>query len=160
MQPTLPAPTAQGTLAKTPFAHLLIYLVEKVLTGTLEITHEGVSRATIVCTGGQPLKARLADDVYFLGEVARAMGLIDQAQLEASLAGMRESPRVQGQILVEQGALDPQRLASVLATQLELKLAHLFSLPPDATFAYYDGIDLLQQYGAPDFVPVDAFPVV
>lgn len=160
MQPTVPAPSAQGVLAKTPFAHLLIYVVERSLTGTLEIGLHGASAATIVVQGGQPLKVRLTEPAHFLGEVARDMGVIDQAQLDASLARMQESPRLQGEILVEMGALDQAALSSVLAAQLERKLSHLFALPPDAAFAYYDGVDGLMGYGGRDNVAIDAFPVV
>src|SRR5579863_5134157 len=36
-----PAPTAEGTFAKTPFAHVLLYTREHGLTGTLAVQGEG-----------------------------------------------------------------------------------------------------------------------
>jgi len=53
-----PAPTASGTLAKTPWVHLLLYALDKALQGTMELEAPGGRRATVFFAGGRPAKAR------------------------------------------------------------------------------------------------------
>jgi hypothetical protein len=102
---------------------------------------------------------RTSDAVCFLGSVMQELGMISQEQHDASLERMQESPRLQGEILVELGATDPERVDVALRAQIERKIEHLFNLPPETTFAYYDGIDALATYGrAP--TPIDLFPVL
>lgn len=159
MQPPLPAPTAQGVFAKTPFPHLLVYAMERGLTGTFELTVGGESAATLLVMQGFPAKVRTTEGVHFLGDVMVELGLITAEQLKASHERMQESPRLQGQILVELGAIDEAQLDVGLQAQLERKLEHLFVLPPDTTYAYFDGLDALQRFGGPP-TAVDPLPVL
>src|ERR1700691_1994200 len=53
-----PAPTANGTLAKTPFLHLILYALEKKLTGTMEFLTPDKRTAVLLFVGGQPAKVR------------------------------------------------------------------------------------------------------
>src|SRR2546423_386307 len=56
-----PAPAAQGTLDKRPLVHLLVYALERRLTGTMEFhAPEGV--ATLVFEDGCPAKGRVASE--------------------------------------------------------------------------------------------------
>ena len=159
MQPPLPAPTASGAFVKTPFPHLLVYALERALTGTFELHMGALSAATITVVQGYPAKVRTNDQVHFLGDVMVELGMITTEQLQASHARMQESPRLQGQILLELGVIDPQRLEFALRAQVERKIGHLFSLSSDTTFAYYDGIDILQRYGGPP-TPIDPLPAL
>lgn len=156
---TPPAPTAQGSLTRTPFPHLLVYALERRLTGTFELLVGGSSAATLVVVGGAPAKVRTTDGVHYLGDVLVEMGLVDQAAHAASLAQMQETPRLQGQILKELGALDDARLDAGLRAQLERKLEHLFTLPVETEFAFYEGVDALARYGGLP-TPVDPLPVL
>ncbi len=52
MQVPPPAPSAQGSFAKTPFPHLLVYALERALTVTLELHVGAQSVATILFIGG------------------------------------------------------------------------------------------------------------
>ena len=159
MQNPLPAPTATGSFVKTPFPHLLVYALERRLTGTFELSHNAVSTATMVVVNGCPAKVRTTEPIHFLGTVMMELGMISPDQLQASLARMQESPRLQGQILLEMGATDPPRLEAALRSQVERKVEHLFGLSNETTFAYYDNIDLLQRFGGPP-TPIDPFPVL
>ncbi len=156
---TPPAPTAQGSLARTPFPHLLVYALERRLTGTFELLASGASAATLVVVAGAPAKVRTTEGVHYLGEVLVELGLVDQAAHATSLAQMQESPRLQGQILKELGAIDDARLDIGLRAQLERKLEHLFTLPADAEFAFYEGVDALARYGGLP-TPLDPLPVL
>jgi curved DNA-binding protein CbpA len=159
MQNPLPAPTASGTFVRTPFPHLLVYALERRLTGTFELSRGAASLATMVVMNGCPAKIRTSEPVHYLGTVMMELGLISPDQLQTSLARMQESPRLQGQILLEMGAVDPSRLDAGLRSQVERKVEHFFGLSSDTTFAYYDGLDLLQRFGGPP-TPIDPFPVL
>jgi hypothetical protein len=159
MQPQLPAPTATGSFSKTPFPHLLVYALERRLTGSFELMRGAASVSTILMSSGCPAKVRTQEPIHFLGNVMLELGMIRPEQLKASLDLMQESPRLQGQILLEQGAVDQPTLDGGLRAQVERKIEHLFGLPTETTFAYYDAIDILHRYGGPP-TPIDPFPVL
>ncbi len=159
MQPPLPAPTAQGSFAKTPLPHLLVYALERRLSGTFELHVAGESVATMLVVQGFPAKLRTSEGVHYLGEVMVELGMITPEQLQSSLAGLQESPRLQGQLLKEMGAADDERIESAVRAQLRRKLEHLFTLPAETTYAYFDAIDTLQRYGGPP-TSIDPLPVL
>jgi hypothetical protein len=159
MQPPAFAPTAQGAFAKTPFPHLLVYALERRLTGTVELAQGGAPVGTILFAQGFPAKIRIAEQTLFLGDVMLEMGFLTRDQHGASIARLQESPRLHGQVLIEMGILDPGRVETAVRVQLERKLERLFALPPDAVFAYFDGVDALQRYGGPP-TPIDPFPLL
>lgn len=162
MQGPAPPPTAQGSFAKTPFPHLLVYALERALNGTFELHAPGAggapeSVATILVVGGVPAKIRTTEQVHCLGEVMVELGLVSPEAVKASLERMAESPRLQGQILRELGAIDDAALEAGVRGQLDRKVEHLFTLPADTVFSYYDGVDALARYGGPP-TPIDPLP--
>lgn len=156
--PALPAPTATGSLAKTPFPHLLVYALERRLSGTFELTLGETSVATMLVLGGCPAKVRTNDPIHYLGVVLSELGMITDEQLKSSLEQVKPG-RLQGDILLEMGAVDAAQLEAALRSQVERKVEHLFGLSSETTFAYFDGVDLLQGVGGPP-TPIDPFPVM
>lgn len=159
MQTPLPEPTASGLLARTPLPHLLVYALERRLSGTFELVLGAESVATMVVVGGCPAKVRTSEPIHFLGTVLFELGLISEAQLLGSLGRMQESPRLQGEILIEMGAIAAPALEAGLRAQVDRKVESLFALSPETTFSYYDGIDLLHGFGGAP-TPIDPFPVL
>ncbi len=156
----LPPPTSQGTFAKTPFSQVLVYVLERGLTGTIEVIAPNDMRATLLMIDGQPAKARTSEPVAYLGNVLHALGYISDEQLNSSLAAMARDRRLHGEILKAMGAIDQVQLEEALRVQLIQKLEHLFTWPPETRFAYYDGFDALHTYGADDLVQLDPLPLV
>ncbi len=155
-------PTAQGSFAKTPFPHLLVYAIERGLSGTFELSapgESGESLATVLVSQGVPAKVRTTAEVHYLGDVMLALEMIDEEALKASQQRMAESPRLQGQILKELGAVDDAGLEAGIRAQLERKLDYLFTLPAETVFSYFDGVDQLQHFGGAP-VPIDPFPAL
>jgi tetratricopeptide (TPR) repeat protein len=164
MQNPPTGPTAQGSFAKTPFPHLLVYALERALSGTFELhlpAPDGTmqSVATMLVIQGVPAKLRTTDGVHYLGDVMAELGLVSPEAVKASQERMAESPRLQGQILKELGAVDDSRLEAGVRAQLDRKLEHLFALPAATVFSYYDAIDALQRYGGPP-TPIDPLPAL
>ena len=163
MQAPPPAPiqpTAQGSFAKTPFPHLLVYALERGLSGSFELhLPGGESLASILVIQGVPAKVRTTEATHFLGDVMLELGLVSAEAVKASQERMAESPRLQGQILLELGAIDEARLDAGLRAQLERKLEQLFTLPAETVFSYFDGVDNLQRFGGPP-TPIDPLPAL
>ena len=157
--PAQPQPTAQGTFAKTPFPHLLVYALERGLSGTFELYVGAESVASILVIRGVPAKVRTTEGVHYLGDVMQELGMVSAEAVKASQARMAESPRLQGQILVELGAIDEARLDAGLRAQLERKIEHLFTLPAETVFSYFDGVDSLQRFGGLP-TPIDPLPAL
>ena len=152
-------PTAQGSFAKTPFPHLLVYALERQLSGTFDLQVGMNQVASILVIQGFPAKLRLTESVHFLGDILLEMGLVTPDAIKVSHERMTETPRLQGQILMEMGSIDEARLDAGLRAQLERKLEHLFTLPSETMFSYYDGVDSLQRFGlAP--TAIDPLPVL
>lgn len=55
-----PSPSAEGDLARTPFAHLLVYVVQQNLSGTLVLWVDGVD-SRILLQNGHPVALRLRE---------------------------------------------------------------------------------------------------
>ncbi len=157
--PAPQTPTAQGSFAKTPFPHLLVYALERALSGTFEIHLPGASDAlaTMLVIQGVPAKVRTTEGLHFLGDVMLELGLVTAEAVKASQDRMAESPRLQGQLLLELGAVDEAKLELGLRAQLERKIEHLFTLPAETVFSYFDGVDSLQRFGGPP-TPIDPLP--
>ena len=93
MQAPPTAPTAQGSFAKTPFPHLLVYALERALTGTFELHLGATSLATILVVQGVPAKIRLSEPVHFLGDVMAELGMVERGRRPSRARAHRRRPR-------------------------------------------------------------------
>ncbi len=152
-------PTAQGVLAKTPLAHMILYCLERKLRGTLVLRPEGVddnaAADVVTIVDGFPAKIRIADPVEHLGRILLELGAIDDVAYNESLLALGRAEGLQGQILLKRGKIDAATLERGLRTQIVRKFGHLFRRPPSTRYAYFDRIDLLQRYGGPELFPID-----
>ncbi len=156
----LPPATAEGTFSKTPLVQVLVYVLERSLTGTIEVTHPDGPWASILVLEGQPSKGRTSEPIAYLGSVLHELGYIDDNTLNASLASMAKERKLHGQILRAMGKITEDQLTDGLRAQLLRKVEHLFDWPADTKFAYYDGFDALHTYGGDDQVQLDPLPLV
>ena len=140
--------------------HLLVYALERKLTGTIELATPSGDTAAILFIDGQPSKARTSEAVSYLGRVFLELGYIDDATLDKSLLALSQTRRLHGQILLESGSIDEPKLLEGLRVQLIQKLRHTFTLPPETTFAYYDSFDSLHSFGGDDIIGLDPLPLV
>jgi tetratricopeptide (TPR) repeat protein len=158
---TTPAkPTAEGSLAKTPLTHLLVYMLDQGLTGSTVLENPGGPPHIVYFLGGRPAKMRLGKAVEPLDRVLLDLGLLDQATLQASLLTISKSGALHGRHLVDTGLLTEAKLIDALRAQLVRKLEHLFMLPPDTHYAYFDGVNLAASYGGPELTPHEGLSVV
>jgi hypothetical protein len=145
------APSASGSLERTPFSHLLLYLLDRSLTGTL-LFSEPTDRAedvpvehAVYFDHGVPTKIHLAARVAPLGALLVAYGLLDQAQLES--APISQPPTHEASLeaeLIEFRLASAVQIAQVRNEQLTERLVYLFGLPSGTKYSFYNSLDLLQ----------------
>jgi curved DNA-binding protein CbpA len=141
------APTAQGSLEATPLGHLLVYGLDRLLTGTLVLEEPTGRRHAIYFDGGGPAKAKVQDPILFLGRVLVEQKAISEDVYERTLAAAMERGVLHGQVLLEQGVVDERTLREGLREQLSRQVLWMFSLPPSTLFGYYDRLNFLERWG-------------
>src|SRR6476469_9290126 len=101
----LPAPAATGTLAQKPLAHLLVYALERRLTGTLELRAPSGEHAFLVLDEGCIAKVETSDSATNLGRVLFELGHVDEPTLASSLTELASTRRLHGVLLRERGSI-------------------------------------------------------
>jgi tetratricopeptide (TPR) repeat protein len=146
-----PAAVASGALAKTPFLHLLIYALDRKLTGSIELLSPDKRSAVIFFGSGQPAKMRTSDPVAHLGRVLKDLGYLTEEQLSRSLTELAKAkatrPTLHGELLVAQGAIDTAKLKAGLMEQLARKLRHAAGMSGETAYAFYQDFDSLRGWG-------------
>ncbi|MBX3192606.1 MAG: DnaJ domain-containing protein [Labilithrix sp.] len=135
-----PAPSATGTIADRPLAHLLVYARNKRLTGKLELHAPDGRNGTIDLWRGRITATRTSPAVAYFGAVAYELGCIDTPTLDATLLEVAKQKRLHGEILVERGDLTTTQRDLILAEQTCRKVHALFAYPPEASFAFYESV--------------------
>ncbi len=156
----LPVPTAEGLLAKTPLAHVFIYVMERRMTGSLELRSPDGAAGVLVFVEGIPRKARTPDGTATLGMVLVEHQVITQEAANESIDRRFSTGTLQGQVLVGMGAITGDTLLAGLVAQLEAKILCLFEFPFESHFAFYEGRDLLEGYGGIETVEADPLRVL
>src|ERR1700709_2343543 len=100
------APTAQGSLEATPLGHLLVYALDRLLTGTLVLEEPTGRKHAIYFDGGAPSKAKIQEPILFLGRVLVELKAISEGIYEQTLATATERRLLHGQVLLAEGAID------------------------------------------------------
>lgn len=159
MATSSPLTVPAGSLAEVPLLELLMVALERRLSGTIELHLDDAPKAAIVTIGGRSAKVWTADLVHPLGAVLAETGAISIDQLRESIDRLKGGGMLQGEVLLELGAVSSETLEKGLRLQVARKLEHVLSLPSEATFAYHDGVDLLEDIGG-DPTPIDPFPAM
>lgn len=155
--------SAGGWLAKTPFPHLLVYIADRALTGSLVLHAKGARgpvEHVIFFDEGAPAKVKTAEPVAYLGRVLFEMGILDEDGLNASLQSIAESGGLHGELLISAARIDRNALIAGLREQIVRKMTYLSALPSDTAYAFYAEANLLERYGGADLTAVDPLRLV
>lgn len=135
-------PTASGTLAGSPLPHLIVYMLDHRLKGSVVLTETGGAEHIIYFRRGVPVAVSHHTHQHRIGEILFArLGLVEKALSEAAERA-KEHNRLLGEELVDEGKVDSATVASAVRLQIVLRLEALSNLAPSTTFAFYKGIDL------------------
>lgn len=144
--------SARGTLAATPLPHVLVYMLDHALTGSVVFERSVLAPDavddTIYFVNGVPAKVRLGEPVARLGEVLVDSGALDVDELEHVVTGARHVGLLLGRYLVDHDLVSRESLAKGLETQLLRKIAHITNLASEISYSYYRDVDLLEDWGA------------
>lgn len=152
-------PTSAGSLVRTPLAHLLVYALDKSLDGTFDFTGPEGATATLTVRAGRPAKLRVDGTPLYLGQILIELGFLTPEQHDGSLAELAAARILHGQLLIASGLLDEAKLEEALRVQLLRKLGLLFQWAPETTFAFYAGVDALEDWGG-ESRAVDPAPAI
>jgi curved DNA-binding protein CbpA len=154
------APTAEGTLQKTPFVHLLIYMLDQRLSGTTVFTLPNGVAHSVYFHDGTPAKVRTGTMLEPLDRVLVDEGMLDEPTLRGTLMEVSKKNILHGRLLVMKGLLDREKVVHALRIQVLRKVTHLFELPGDTRYAYYKDENLLASYGGPELTPTEPLAVI
>jgi hypothetical protein len=135
-----PAPTAQGTLRRTPFVELAIYFAKRRLSGTLVLEDRQVGKSGMTFYGGVACKIQVPEVNLLLGNYLIRAG-VASAAVHQALHDPRQDPL--GQKLLQHNVIGADDLAAALFAQFADKLVWLTTLPADTAFAFYERTDFL-----------------
>jgi curved DNA-binding protein CbpA len=152
--------TATGTLGATPIANLLIYALDRRLTGTLVIEDPQARKSAVSFQTGAPVKVKLPEPVALLSEVLVGMRAIDTPSATDIYGIAEKDSRLFGSVLLERTDVDAATLGDALIEQVAQKLQWLSMLPPLAVYGYYDGQDFLREFGGPEGAAVDPLVMI
>ncbi|RYE91918.1 MAG: hypothetical protein EOO75_07850, partial [Myxococcales bacterium] len=151
--------TATGTFDRTPFSHLLVYCLDRGLTGTLVLQTPDDVRHAVYFQRGVPHKVRTGTSTAMLGRLLIERGVTDPTAVEDALVAAETLGILLGQALIDAGALTPTALLETLRLQVARKLVALFELPAATAFGFYES-NLLEGWGGPEPTPVDVLAVL
>jgi hypothetical protein len=142
------SPTAEGELARTPLAHLLVYALDRQLTGALLLTSPDGAEHVVRLARGVPVKVRPGDRYALLGEMLIEAGAIDGETLKAALATALTTQALLGDVLLLAGRVERDALEKIAEAQFVRRVVRLFALPGATGYRYFDGHDALAEFGA------------
>lgn len=162
MEPTADmTPVAKGDLVKTPLAHLLVFVAERKLQGSLVLHGDDGSSSTVYFSAGAPSKVMTSYPGTNLGRVLLQLGFIDDDVLQRSSAERDQVDSLHGQILIAMGAIDEAQLVAGLREQMMRRLLKMFEkLGELTTYAFYADTNLLSDWGGPEVTPIDPYGIL
>jgi hypothetical protein len=135
------AATARGNLAATPLPHVLVYMLDHALTGT--VVFETGGGDAIYFVDGVPARMYVAAGRARLGEVLVESGMLDAATVERSVAAAAQVGSRLGEHLVRNDVISREALDWALEQQMLQRVALATNLPGEVTYAFYRDVDQL-----------------
>lgn len=157
-----PHPSAEGRFGKTPFAHVLLYIREHALSGTLSI--DGPVGGALagehffVFEQGSLAQSWIATGVDRLGDVLVDGKVITSAARKDAEVVHHATKQLIGDVFVEMGLCDVGAISRGLAEQNRRRAVRIFALG-DAAYRFYQDSDLLEGFGRERF-SVDVLAIV
>ncbi|MBI2892244.1 MAG: tetratricopeptide repeat protein [Deltaproteobacteria bacterium] len=153
------APAAHGTLAGTPVAHILVYMLDHGCSGSITFHEPDGWEHIVTVRDGAPVMAKTERPIALLGHELAARGIkrdvITKAALSARTIGL-----LLGQQLMGEGVISEADLADALSSQVVHKVAGLANLPEATRYAYYPGRDFLENWAGAEVFPAEPLTTV
>lgn len=140
-------PTATGNLETTPLSQLLVYALDKQLTGSFVFQGSDRKKSALYFLNGAPANAKTGQPVIHLGRLLLELGKIDEDIYNKTLTRVAKERALHGKLLVEARALDQETLDAALSEQLQRQVLWMFSLGPQTAYGFYADQNFLERWG-------------
>jgi len=137
------APTARGTLGATPLAHVLVYMLDHALTGSIVFREPDDLAHILHFQLGAVSKVQIARPSSRIGDELVAAGLVSRATINEAVEGARRLGVLLGEYLVGHDLVARSALSRALETQIASRVAAIVNLQPETTYSFYRDVDLL-----------------
>ncbi|CAN5449653.1 hypothetical protein BH09MYX1_BH09MYX1_11000 [soil metagenome] len=134
-------PSASGVLSTTPLAHVLVYMLDHALTGTVEIVEADETTHHVRFVRGVPVNVRTGRVIAPLGAQLVAAGLLADGDAAEAVTAARASGVRFGEHLLQRELLARVDLMRQLELQVHRKLEVLANIDPSATYAFFRDVD-------------------
>ena len=140
------SPTAHGTLGATPLVHVLVYVLDHALSGTVVFREPDGVESSIYFLEGAAAKVKTDRPVAFLGDELAEAGLVPRELVDKALESAKRLGVLLGEYLVGTGLLTEPTLATVLVRQLKKKIAALANVSAETSYAFYRDVNALDSW--------------
>jgi DnaJ-domain-containing protein 1 len=154
------APAATGDLAKTPLVHLLVYVEERRLTGTLVFHEPSGERNAMYIHHGAPAKVWFHRPDLTLGCTVADAGHLDHGEIESAFIEAQNAGLLFGAWLLQEQIVTTDQLENVLTEHMARKFSQLALMESGTQYAFYDAVDLLAEYADGRNRPCDPLTLI
>ena len=144
-----PAPAAKGDLTTTPLVHMLVYMLDHALTGTVELIEPDATSHLVGFVRGVPVRVRTGRIMAPLGAQLVASGLLHDGDAAEAVSRARSEGIRLGEYLLSRELIARMDLLRALEMQVPRKIEALVNLPLSSTYAFYRDVDLFDDVAEP-----------
>lgn len=148
-----------GDLCNYPVPKVFYELYKRNLTGSLVIEDLEKRRHCVYFSKGIPAKVALGVKLFPLSDILRELKLVKESAIRKSEELKLKSGKLQGEILLEIGALSLGDLLKALREQTIRRLSWLI-LIERGVFGFYMDENFLKTYGGPEEFPIDPYFII
>ena len=142
-----PVPAAKGDLSTTPLVHMLVYMLDHALTGTVELLEPDGVAHLVRFVRGVPVRVRTGRIMAPLGAQLVAAGLLSDGDAADAVSRARSGGVRLGEYLLSRELIARMDLLRALEIQVPRKIEALVNLPLASTYAFYRDVDLFGDQG-------------
>jgi HD-GYP domain-containing protein (c-di-GMP phosphodiesterase class II) len=136
-------PTARGTLGGTPLAHVLVYMLDHGLSGSIVFREPDKLEHTLYFQQGAVCKVSIARPSARIGDELVVAGLVSRATINQAVEGARRLGLLLGEYLVGHDLVSRDSLSKALEAQIGSRVASVVNLLPETTYSFYRDVDFL-----------------
>ena len=153
-------PTAQGILSKTPLVHVLVYVLDRALTGSLVLRDPEQREHCVYFDRGAPAKLRTNHPIAQLGEQLIAARQIAPGIVDTMVGLARHEHTPFGKFLVSRGLASKDAVEAALRSQIVRRLEWLAKLPGDTHYEFCSDEDLLAAVSPQEPTPCEPLSAI
>jgi tetratricopeptide (TPR) repeat protein len=146
-------PTAKGTLTATPLVHVLVYMFDHALSGTVVFRDPEGGESVVYFLEGAPAKVKTHRAIALLGDELVAAGAVTREVVSKAIDSAKRLGVLLGEYLRGNSLVSADALARALEVQVRKKVASLVNLSPDTGYCFYRDVNALDSWAGEQLTP-------